>query len=762
MMPDGARARAWLVTALGLTVVLAYAACLVGGVTFVGRDHLTHTLPGKTFLAQALADGMFPQWWNGVDLGVAFAANPNHSALYPPAWLLALLPMPWAADALLIGHVFVAGVGSALLARRLGADHRGAFVGGTAFMLSGFVTSTVVHGGPLLTLAWTPWVAVAALQVARSEHVDARRVLVLAGAIAAQLLAGDPSIAVITALVAFAMAVAGARRRGRAAALVAVAYAGGAVMAAVVLLPAVLFAAHSERGAGIASDVATAWSMHPLRVLETLWPGLLGDPNDTTRFLARAVADSSRTLGLSPGWALSLYVSVPIVALAAIGWRATREHRMPLAIAAVALLVLALGDYTPVYGAYRAVFPPEWFLRYPEKYFLGTLCIGCALAGVGWTTLVRDGVTPRRLLVALLALTAVAVVFGIGILPALDGVSSDLAPAVDVDAAARFKLREGAYALLVVAGLGATLYLAPRHRSAAILSIALVTVHLVGHTWQLLPTMDRAIVTRRPQILGEVAANQLVWHPTKHLTRPGDPLPAQARTLYEGAVPNTATMFGLRYLVGYDQGHSAVFAQWMKSLLVDRDRALDRFGVDLEIVEAGDVGDRTAIASDAPYGPYMLVANTGQRPRAFVTTSWRWYPDAAAVVSSLATQHDLSTVALTGTGDNHVEPGAAVTPCTIRSDDGSSVSIECDGPAGYLVLLDAWAPGWSAYVDGAATSIARADAVMRAVPLSSGRHTVVFRYETPGLRLGAALSALGWLAWGALFLVARRRHSRTP
>jgi uncharacterized membrane protein YfhO len=72
------------------------------------------------------------------------------------------------------------------------------------------------------------------------------------------------------------------------------------------------------------------------------------------------------------------------------------------------------------------------------------------------------------------------------------------------------------------------------------------------------------------------------------------------------------------------------------------------------------------------------------------------------------------------------------------------------------VLLDAWAPGWTATVDGAPATIERADLAARAVRISAGTHRIAFRYRAPGLRLGAAVSVLAWLNLLALAVVLRR------
>jgi hypothetical protein len=69
---------------------------------------------------------------------------------------------------------------------------------------------------------------------------------------------------------------------------------------------------------------------------------------------------------------------------------------------------------------------------------------------------------------------------------------------------------------------------------------------------------------------------------------------------------------------------------------------------------------------------------------------------------------------------------------------------------GYLVVSDTFDPGWSAQVDGAATTIHPAYVAFRAVFLERGSHTIVFTYRPAGFLLGLNLSLCGCV--GALLV----------
>lgn len=62
---------------------------------------------------------------------------------------------------------------------------------------------------------------------------------------------------------------------------------------------------------------------------------------------------------------------------------------------------------------------------------------------------------------------------------------------------------------------------------------------------------------------------------------------------------------------------------------------------------------------------------------------------------------------------------------------------------GYVVLTDAWDPGWIALVDGVPAPITRADVIFRAVQLPEGSHRVEFLYRPRSFYIGLLLSGIG-------------------
>ncbi|HUE75476.1 MAG TPA: oligosaccharide flippase family protein, partial [Chloroflexota bacterium] len=90
-------------------------------------------------------------------------------------------------------------------------------------------------------------------------------------------------------------------------------------------------------------------------------------------------------------------------------------------------------------------------------------------------------------------------------------------------------------------------------------------------------------------------------------------------------------------------------------------------------------------------------------------------------------------------------PIAGPTETTILRYETSEVAIRVRGPGGYLVLHDAYAPGWRAEIDGLPTPVHRANYLFRAVEIPPGEHEVVFQFRPLSLQIGLGMTMIGVL-----------------
>ena len=111
--------------------------------------------------------------------------------------------------------------------------------------------------------------------------------------------------------------------------------------------------------------------------------------------------------------------------------------------------------------------------------------------------------------------------------------------------------------------------------------------------------------------------------------------------------------------------------------------------------------------------------------------------------------------------NNQNAPGSA----RLTSDRPQRVAIAVEAAAdAWLVLADAWFPGWTATLNGTPLPVLRANYLVRAVAVPAGRHEVVFSYDPPGYATGRTVSSVAWGVLGAALVATvllgwRRRHS---
>ncbi len=80
--------------------------------------------------------------------------------------------------------------------------------------------------------------------------------------------------------------------------------------------------------------------------------------------------------------------------------------------------------------------------------------------------------------------------------------------------------------------------------------------------------------------------------------------------------------------------------------------------------------------------------------------------------------------------------------------------------AGYLIVADPAAPGWTATLDGRRVPLGEYDGAMRAVAVPAGESLVEFSYRPLSVMVGAGLSATGFLACVVALWVGRQRKAR--
>lgn len=358
---------------------------------FFYRDIFAYTYPHARFIHESLRSGELPYWNPYPHFGSPVLSNPNFLFFYPSTFLQALFPVDFAFTMHFVGHIGLAGVGTYFLARRWSQSHGAAAFAGAVFMLSGPVLSLGNFYNQVAASAWIPWALLAADRAARARSL--RPWVGLTAVFAVQYLAGEPFTLIATILLALAYALfhsAGLRRplaaeNRRVVVGFTASVALAVALAAIQLLPALDLLHNSRRGLhGLPFNETTSWSFHPLAMLDLVVPDFFGSALHAPTLWTLVL--SNRNLPYFP----SIFVGFIPFFFALAGWVLAKEPRRKFAGgAALGLVLLSFGRFTPVFALAYLLVPPLSLVRFPIKLLVPAALMIALLAGWGLDALRR-------------------------------------------------------------------------------------------------------------------------------------------------------------------------------------------------------------------------------------------------------------------------------------------------------------------------------------------------------------------------------------
>ena len=154
----------------------------------------------------------------------------------------------------------------------------------------------------------------------------------------------------------------------------------------------------------------------------------------------------------------------------------------------------------------------------------------------------------------------------------------------------------------------------------------------------------------------------------------------------------------------------------------------------------------------------MLLEDTKARPRVSVVGDAIASVGATTAARLLDQPWNLSRqVMVEGMPASDIHASGADTPAGeahLLEDQPTHVVVQAEMTApGDVVVAERYDEGWHAYVDGAETTVARANGLAQAVAVPQGSHTVTFEYRPFPLMLGLGLTVVA-AAWSWLGLLA--------
>lgn len=690
-------------------------------------------LPARVLTSHLIAAGQAPVWSSKLCSGFPMAAG----GIFEPlsTGLFATLSTAPALCLLVIGMVLIAAHGAYSLARRLGAERTGAVLAGVAFAGSGYLVTQLKHLAISMTVAWLPWGiywldrALASRVVPPIDasedsaahlpnHTARLRDMGLFGLVLAeQVVCGFPQSVYISGLVygvwALVLLIGMRERVGR----IPLAFVLGSSLVLMVVL-AVLCGAPMLlplAELGKVSDRRGALSWEFASMAPYAWTDLL---NFLSPYANGDIADSTYR-GEGIFWENYGYVGAATFVLA--GWaliRGLRRPRVPLILAiAVVSMALVLGLHTPIYHLAWKYMPGMGQFRFPTR-FLVVVDLAIALLGALGLGLLRKDCS--RLL-AIRApnvpnLLAVAIVLG----TALDLFANQSHQNPFVPASEWLK-PPAAVAQLGNQAAKARFY-APLHNDLHMQAFRM------ARGWSNL-----------------------------------DPY----RVLRATVAPNTGVYWGVPTVDCY----AGITPSWFVDVWGDH----SRYGLLVPpMMRLRDNGVQTSenyAAILAGYGVTHVLsavpvvnAQLNQVPNSDGIHVYevpgkrvRIIPGAQKVDSN---REAIGILSLPDFDPSHVlllhrrkndevlhRVSGQLDPSTraqMGAEDSRHVRVDVTAPqGGYLLLADTYYPGWHATVDGAVTTLYRANVSLRAVWLPPGARTVEFTYDATQFFRGVKLAGLG-------------------
>ena len=707
-------------------------------------------LPQIQFLAQSLAAGQSPAWLPYVFSGFPQIADPQAMIFSPPFLLLALVsgsPSLWAVDATVLAMIAASGVMLMVWFVDRGWHWAGGLIAALAFCYGASMAWRIQHIGQVLSLAYLPFA------LFLMDRALERRSIIYglgAGLVAGFILLGRDQVALLEIYMLAAYAVwrlASSDKPGAAVkGALAPAMAGGVACLLLIAVPLLLtaeFAAESNRphidflGAG-------RGSLHPALLLTMIAPDLYGAAGRMEDYWGPpSFAWQGTDLFVAQNMGVMYLGAVPLLLMAFGSLRGDlwRSEIRFFTVAALVMLLYALGKYTPVFQIFYALLPGVGLYRRPADATFLVGGLSAILAGYALHRLIRDPLEeveaePRNVGIIAAGFGAAlvgAVLLGL-MIDRMNLLPKPLALAVlffAIGAAALITMRPHLDRKPLVAALvlGAVTSLDLAYNNGPSSATALPSAHYdvlqpdsQNATIAILKSRAVANETRRDRVelagLGFHWPNASITHKLEN-TLGYNPvrlalysaatgaedhvgLPDQRKfsPLFPSYRSTLSNLLGLRYIA------TGAPIESMDKTLKPGDLPLLARTSDGYIYENPNALDRVLFVTRAQPADFDRMLADG-----------RW-PDV----------DPRTTVLLDAPAQPQAKSGSGRARILSYANTHVVLETESEG-GGWLVLNDLWHRWWFAELDGAPVPMVRANVLFRAVEVPPGKHRIEFRFK---------------------------------
>jgi hypothetical protein len=799
----------WPYLILGLLCVGFFWDSLFAGKAFALRDTWAGWLSERSLQKRMIWAGHFPIWNPLEGCGQLSLGNSAAGTLYPLHLIYDLLPLVTAMKLSQLLHTFLAAAGMYRLMKSWGCGVVAAMIGGICSALGTFPIAYMEWPYAMAVLAWTPWGMLFAGEVAERSGDSARfakpqaamkwifdvrsnftLVAKLAIVMAVQYLGGHPDVWYLCTLILLLYALiefparcgwVGATRAWQGLALAMILGAAIASPESLMLAQRVALSVRQNSFDPLMSQA----SAHPIHWLTLIFPYLFGRAGYPDKFWG---------ITMNEFWMSSAYVGILPLILAIVGlssWRGIdrlQRARMIFLAAVLVLVVLASGQYTPIFEVIHNHLPGFTKMRWPAKTLIFVHYSLSMLAALGAQQLMRwreKWAARERAILGWIVMGAaglLAIVVLVLLLVNPDSLFHHLTLGKAEATAARLADFHGQLvgALVVcmgaVAAIGVLAIRGVPVRFAAVGLIAVCYCDLFHISRQVHPIGPSSIYEFPDSLIQKILPAYSVLDRIQSNYAPMQQFMYADTYMsdWEACKPLAVGDSWLAYNIGNT---------WASGLELERYAQVMGISSYTDDATANRVADLMSVNyligwrprpepwSGQGFNSAGLFKRPTAMPRASIVRNWivpsDWQYGARMLLSP---QFDLTFNAVLEADENGKAPPTPdqetrATQTNIRSIhynwERCDIDLDTDGQA-LLLLNDTFYPGWVAEVDGVPATIYRANLIFRGVILKKGAKHVTFRFEPWQFTVGMTISGctLGMMAGVWIWGWVKKRRSR--
>lgn len=752
--------------------VLTFKDFFFSGRVFFERDTTVVEIPARKLAVALIKEGNFALWTDAYGNGQPFLANPKNAVLYPATLLYLLLPLFTAFKLYYFIHVVLGWLGLYRLCKSYSLSEKAAFLGATLFAFSGMFLSSFEFYNHIAALAWMPWIL---LLLNREPGSGRSRLIPLSILWALLILAGSPEVIVLAALLAAAQSFLKPGEWKKRLAAAGLPFGVACLLAAVQLAPSFEMLAQTER-----KSQSVDWPLELLQLPNLPFPGLLGNDREPGHhdYWGWHLFDKHFPLYYS------LYMGFGALLLFLFGLRKPWDRRQKvLAVAFAVFFLLACGRYSPFFFLYRFT-PFLSSIRYPVKFFLGSVFCLCILAAAGFDQLTAGRPPGKKAGRALSIGAGFALVLFLVFKGRVLSVINALL-VIEKDSSLRELGRSIATGLVFLAVYAAVLVLLSASRTRGlVLGWALITLAVLDpayHNRSINPTVPASFF-EKPPILRDLKPPLTIYRAEDYFLDRREKSGSNIKFLayYRGTLyPLSAMGDGVRYVFSvdfygtYPKRYLELVREAKKLPPASQLKILEYLGCTHFISDQPMFSKEGARRLQVEGFPVVIEEITARRIEPFLAFS---SVSAATLEAKLAIFSDAGFNPLEEaiTEKDLALAGRAEAPAAARTNPPAIViREEAQGRGRYAADLSREgiavfpgniARGWRAWIDGRKAEVFEVNLFSKGVLVPPGKHEIVLRYLPGSFIWGAAVSlaAALFLLAGALAGRGRVRRKARP